>query len=109
MRELLEKFYPREPIQITVSKLKLFLLFTTVCIIGGIIYIRSQNKHELELLKQKHQEIQLAVQTYFSKMSRVNDDEMLLNEYSNKLEKYKKQLDEIEDKIEDIKSFWFIK
>ncbi len=108
LREFIEKFYPTEPIRITFSKIRILFVITIVGFVVGIFYLRSQNKNELELLKQKHLEVKSAVQHYLQNMSQANSDETALTELRSKLNLYTKQLTEIENKIDDIKEFWFL-
>ena len=108
LREYFERFYPKDPIRISFSRFKIFLLSLVLLLSAGFIYLRSQNKTELQLLKQKHLEVQLAVKNYLNDMSRVNDNDTLLNELQSRVKRYKKQLNQIEEKIEDLKSFWFL-
>lgn len=75
---------------------------------GGIFYLRSQNKNELEILKKQHEKIQLTVKKYLYEMSNVGNAEDKLAEIKNKTEKYKKQIYIIEEKINSIKKFWFL-
>lgn len=107
-RETLEKFYPADPIRISFSKLKIFLLFLLILGAASFIYLRSQNKTELEILKEKHVELQQTVRNYLISMSRANVDEEQLNKLQSEMNNQRKQLNEIEEKINKIRSFWFL-
>lgn len=108
IRECFEWFYPNEPFRITVSKFKIFLLLLLILVASLLYYLRLENKNELELLEQKHKEIQSVVQNYLHDMSRVNNDDINLRIYQIQYEGYKKQLKVIEEKINSIKSIWFL-
>lgn len=75
---------------------------------AGYFYLRSQNKNELELLKEKHHELQLTVRNYLRNMSSAEYSEDQLNELQSRVNKYKKQLSDIEEKINSIKKSWLL-
>jgi len=108
LREYLERFYPSEPVRITVSKIKIFLLIVVIGVGGEIFYLRVQNKNELDLLRKKHEEIQLHIKNYLYEMSHASGSADELEEIKNKYEKSKKQLSIIKEKIDSIKNFWFL-
>ncbi len=108
LRGWLERFFPHEPITISFSRFRAFVLFLLVAAGALFFYLRSQNKSELEFLKQKHKEIQLAVRGYLNRMTHASVDESKSDELRRKIEGYKKQLENIEEKINNIKSFWFL-
>jgi len=107
-REAIEKLYPSEPIRITFSKLKLIFLSLLIILASGYFYLRSQNKTELEILKEKHVELQQTVRNYLISMSRANVDEEQLNKIQSEINNQRKQLNEIEEKINRIRNFWFL-
>lgn len=107
-REAIEKLYPSEPIRITFSKLKLIFLSLLIILASGYFYLRSQNKTELEILKEKHVELQQTVRNYLISMSRANVDEEQLNKLQSEMNNQRKQLNEIEEKINRIRNFWFL-
>lgn len=108
LREFLERFFPSEPFKISFSRFKLILLFLLVLTGSVFFHFRSQNKNELELLKQKHIEIQLAVKNYLNSMSQISYNNINGQEIRTKLYKCRRQLSSIEEKINKIKKFWFL-
>lgn len=107
-RELIEKFYPADPIRISFSKLKIFLLFLLILGTSFYVHLRSQSKTELDILREQHIELHLTIRNYLISMSRANVDEEQLNNLQNEMNKHRKQLNDIEVKINRIKSFWFL-
>lgn len=107
-RELIEKFYPADPIRISFSKLKIFLLFLLILGTSFYVHLRSQSKTELDILREQHIELQLTIRNYLISMSRANVGEEQLNNLQNEMNKHRKQLNDIEVKINRIKSFWFL-
>lgn len=107
-RELIEKFYPVDPIRISFSKLKIFLLFLLILGTSIFVYLRSQNKTELDILREQHTELQLTIRNYLISMSRANADEEQLDKLQSDINNQRKQLNAIEDKINKIRSFWFL-
>lgn len=107
-RDFLERFYPSIPFNFSFSRTKLFLLLLFI-IAGYFVYnLRSQNKNELEILRQSHEKIQLAVSDYLNSLSRIEYSDIKMNEIRVSIENYKKRLADIEERIEGIKSFWFL-
>lgn len=107
-RELLEKLYPSEPISITLSKFKFYILLLFVALGVVYLYMRSQNIDELALLKEKHAEVQIIVRDYLSSMSRVDNNSEQFNRLKREVANYQKELITIEEKISNLKKFWFL-
>ena len=108
LRGFFERLIPSEPFRFSFSKFNIFLFFLFVLLGSGLFYLRSQNNNELQLLNQKHKEIQIAVKNYLLSMSQISNEDIYGDEIKTKLDRYKKQLSTIEEKINNIKSFWFL-
>lgn len=108
IRSFIEKFYPSEPISFSFSRFKIFFIIIIGLIVAIFFYLRSYNEDELHLLKQKHKEIKTSVQDYLNSMSHANYDDSKLSEVRNRLSSYKKELSNIEEKINSIRKFWFL-
>ena len=107
-RNFIEKFYPSNPftISITFSRIFAFLFFAIV--VGGIIYLRSENKNELELLRLKHKEIQTIIKTYLQDMSEVKFDSDKQKELRRVVDDYQKKLEMVDENIKRIRRVWFL-
>jgi Tfp pilus assembly protein PilO len=108
IKEYLKRYYPADPIRISISKFKFTLLVLLLIIGSAYFYLRSQNAKELELLKQKHAELKLIVQQYFRSMTRVNTDTLYINQIQSEIYKHQRQIKKIEEEINDLRSFWFL-
>jgi len=72
------------------------------------LHFRSQNKDELELLKVKHQEMQLMIRTYIQEMTYIVPGSEKVNLIDKKVVEYKKSLNIIEDDMKHIRMIWFL-
>lgn len=108
VKQYLKRYYPSDPIRISISKFKFTLLIFLLIIGSAFFYLRSQNAKELELLKQKHAQIKLSVQQYFRSMTRANADTLYIKQIQSEIYKSQSQLRDIEEKINDLRSFWFL-
>lgn len=108
VKEYLKRYYPADPIRISVSKFKFTLLILLLIIGSAFFYLRSQNAEELKLLQQKHAEIKQSVQQYFRSMTRAEADSLYIKQLQSEIYKSQRQLKDIEEKINDLRSFWFL-
>lgn len=102
------KILPAEPIRITFTRIKTFLFFFLIVLISTFIYLRSQNKNELELLKAEHKKMQLLIENYLDGMIYNKIDRGKSEELNKKILFYKKKLHNIEKDINRMKSVWFL-
>jgi hypothetical protein len=100
--------FPSEPIRITVSKFKTFVLFFMVILAILYLHFRSQNKDELELLKVKHQEMQLMIRTYIQEMTYIAPGSEEVKLIDKKVAEFKKNLNFIEDDMKQKRMIWFL-
>ena len=107
-RAFIERFYPDYPITISFSKVRVFILLIIIGFVCGILYLRYQNKNELQILEVKHKEIQLIISDYLKNMSQVNLDSGQLQELRGKINDIQKKLKVVEEDIKHIKKVWFL-
>ncbi len=108
LAESFSKVLPAEPIRITFSRIKTFLFLLFILLISTLIYLRSQNKNELELLKAEHHKMQLLIKDYLDDMSYSKIGRGKSDEINEKILFYKKRLNIIEKDINRMKNVWFL-
>ncbi len=106
--EVFSKILPAEPIRITFTRIKTFLFLLLIVLISAFIYLRSQNKNELELLNAEHKKMQLLIQNYLDDVSYNKIDHGKSNKFNEKILFYKKKLHIIEKDINRMKNVWFL-
>ena len=109
LSEVFSRISPAEPIRISFSKFKTFLFFLMIVFISTFIYLRRQNKNELELLNAEHKKMQLLIQDYLDDMSYNKINRGKFDELNGKILLYKKKLHIIEKDINRIKNVWFMR
>ncbi|MDZ7766899.1 MAG: hypothetical protein U5K00_21200 [Melioribacteraceae bacterium] len=108
VKEYINRLSPSDPIRISVSKLKFILLLIIVIVGSGYFYLRYENAKELELLKEQHRQIKLSVENYFRSMSRANTDSVYIDQIKSEVYKTQRQLNKLEERINELRSFWFL-
>ena len=108
VRGFIEKFYPSEPISFHPSRIKALFVLLIVLFLALFFYLRSTNKQEINFLELRHNEIQMSVKNYLNTMSRVSYNKNKMKELKIGLDKSKRELSKIEEKIDSIKNFWFL-
>jgi len=105
-----QKFFsnllPDEPITISFSNIRIFILGVIFILGIAVLYIRLTNRNEIKLLESKHKEIQAMVDRYLMNMSQVNITENDQLEFDRRINEYKKQLKTIEQNMKDLKESW---
>ena len=97
---------PAEPITISFSNLRVFILGMVFILAIAVLYIRITNRNEIKLLESKHKEIQLVVDRYLTDMSQANITHDKQLEMDRKIDNYKKQLKTIEQNMKSLKDSW---
>ena len=107
-REFIERFYPEKPFTISISFFRIVILLIILGAAGGILYLRSQNKNELELLEARHHEMQMVLSKYLKSMSEVNINSNGQQELKNQIGDFQRKLKIVEEDIKHIKKVWFL-
>lgn len=105
-RDFIERFYPSNPFSFTLSSISVFILIASL--ICGVIYLRSENKNELELLRNEHKRIQTIVGNYLRDMSEVKFNSDRQKELKKIVDEYRKKLEIVDEDIKRIKAVWFL-
>jgi hypothetical protein len=108
-KNILNGFIPSNPITITFTRLRLFVIFLLIGFIGFLFYLRSENKEELEILSAKQNEMRLMITKYIEDMSgtKIGDEES--KDYRSKIDDYRKKLKMVDEEINQIHGLWYMK
>ena len=101
-------FLPANPISLSLTRSKIFILLVIIFGAGSIFFLRLNNQNEIDMLTNKHREIQSAVEKYLDDMSHVKINSDAAKYFERKIQSSKKELKTLEDSIKQIKTIWFM-
>lgn len=107
-RDFLERLYPSNPFAISFTFSHVFVLIFFAAVISGVIYLRSENKNELGLLRAEHKKIQTAITNYLGDMSEVKFNPDRQKELKKNIDEYQKKLEMVDKSIKRIRTVWFL-
>jgi hypothetical protein len=104
----LDKILPSKTFRFYPSKTKLIYLLLTLLFISAIIYFRTLEKAELELLRKEHKKIQFSIESYLREMSGIEINSENGKYLNRKLNEYRNRLSIVEEEISLKKKIWFL-
>lgn len=108
IRNTLDEILPSKTIHFYPTKSKLFFVLLLLMIASIIIYYRTIEKDELELLRKEHKNIQLSIGSYLKEMSGIDINSENGKFLISKMNEYRNKLLNVEEEIKMKKRIWFL-